>query len=339
MKISLGMRLQSGPWGGGNQFAHSLVDYCRARGDQIFFDLRDPSLDVILLTASKRSATYTCNQAARYLLFKNRKALVVYRVNECDERKGTRGINKRIMREQRYADHTVFISKWLQNLFCSQGLPAQGSSIILNGASTNVFNSNGFVPWNGSGRLRIVTHHWGDDWLKGFDIYRRLDDMLDLPRFRKRIEFSFVGKLPKEFAFKNTRYIQPLSGDALARVLRSNHVYLTASQNEPAGMHHIEGALCGLPLLYRESGALPEYCRDYGIAFTEDTFEEKLLEMLETYHAWPARLKTYPHTAEAMCAGYYDLFLHLQASRKAIIKSRKPYLWVRPLLSALMGRG
>ena len=27
-------------------------------------------------------------------------------------------------------------------------------------------------------------------------------------------------------------------------------------------MHHIEGILSGLPIIYRNSGALPEYCGD-----------------------------------------------------------------------------
>ena len=50
-------------------------------------------------------------------------------------------------------------------------------------------------------------------------------------------------------------------------LLSKNHVYLTASINEPAGMHHIEGALSGLPIIYRNSGAIPEYCSDFGVSF------------------------------------------------------------------------
>ena len=35
-------------------------------------------------------------------------------------------------------------------------------------------------------------------------------------------------------------------------------------------MHHIEGALCGLPILFRNSGSLPEYCKKYGVSFDGD---------------------------------------------------------------------
>ena len=35
---------------------------------------------------------------------------------------------------------------------------------------------------------------------------------------------------------------------------------------------HIEGILCGLPIIYRESGALPEYCKKFGVPFENDNF-------------------------------------------------------------------
>jgi hypothetical protein len=36
-------------------------------------------------------------------------------------------------------------------------------------------------------------------------------------------------------------------------------------------MHHVEGAQCGLPLLYHEEGGgIPEAGRKYGIGFTDD---------------------------------------------------------------------
>ena len=81
------------------------------------------------------------------------------------------------------------------------------------------------------------------------------------PAWRDASRFTYVGNLPKGFAFKNSRYVPPLDGEALAAELRSHHVYVTGSQNEPGGNHQNEGALCGLPLIYRTSGCLPEYCR------------------------------------------------------------------------------
>jgi len=49
MKLSLGMKLRPGPWGGGNQFGLLLTQYLRQRGFEVSFDLKDRELDFIIL--------------------------------------------------------------------------------------------------------------------------------------------------------------------------------------------------------------------------------------------------------------------------------------------------
>ena len=58
MVVSVGMRLQDGPWGGGNQFGSSLAAFLRARGIQVIFDLHHPAIDVILLTEPRVSGVH-----------------------------------------------------------------------------------------------------------------------------------------------------------------------------------------------------------------------------------------------------------------------------------------
>ena len=328
MKISLGMKLQSGPWGGGNQFGVSFAQYLREQGIEVSFDLKDPNLDIILFTASLASAAYTDRDIIRYLTFKNRRALAIYRINECDERKGTTGVNQRIMQANQCADHTVFISGWLRDLYFQQGLRPEYFDVLPNGANAEIFNSNGYKKWIGDGKLKLVTHHWGANLLKGFDIYERLDKMLGEVEWRDIIEFTFIGNVPQGFKFANSRHLLPQSGRELADSIRKNHIYLTASQNEPAGMHHIEGAMCGLPLLYRESGALPEYCNGFGVSFTEHNFEQKLREMINTYDHWAGKMKEYPYTSDYMSEQYYQLCLRLLSRREEILARRK---WSRRL--------
>ena len=52
-----------------------------------------------------------------YLKFKNKNALVVHRVNECDERKGSKNVNSQIMQANGLSDFSIFVSTWLKNLF------------------------------------------------------------------------------------------------------------------------------------------------------------------------------------------------------------------------------
>ncbi len=331
MKIAIGQRLQAGPWGGGNRFAAALAEAIEGRGDEVVFDLRDGDVDVIVLVdprARNPAAAFTPGAVLRYLTWRNPRALVVHRINECDERKGTRTMNARLRLANHCADHTVFIGAWLADLDVWRRRGP--STVIHNGADPGIFNAGGHHPWDGTEPLRLVTHHWGGHWLKGFDVYQRLDAMLAAEAWKNRVAFTYVGNLPAGFSFEAARHLAPLGGEELAAELRRHHVYLTASVNEPAGMHHVEGAMCGLPLLYRRSGALPEYCDGFGEAFDgPETFEAALGAMIEAYPRWRWRLAAYPNTAAKMCAAYLDLFDSMMASRQEILARRRP--WRHPL--------
>ena len=140
--------------------------------------------------------------------------------------------------------------------------------------------------------------------MKGFDVYEEVDRLIGTATWKGRIDLTYIGNLPKGFRFQNVRHLAPMDGEALADEIRSHHVYLTASINEPAGMHHVEGALCGLPLLFRNSGALPEYCTGYGEMFDDvKGFHHALGRMIQAYDGHRAALRNYGHTAERMVPG------------------------------------
>jgi len=327
IKVSLGMSLKKGPWGGGNQFGHAMSNKLKQEGWNITYDLKDRDLDIIILIDPRKqssSATYSHRDIEYYLKYINPKAIVIHRINECDERKGTSGVNNQIINGNRCADYSVFISSWLKSLYDKQGINNDNSSVVFNGADSKIFYAKDRIERKKNVELRLVTHHWGANWLKGFDIYDQLDQMLSQNKWRDLISFTYIGQLPQNFNFNNAKYIEPLSGIELADELRRHHVYLTASRNEPAGMHHIEGALCHLPLLYVESGALPEYCHGFGISFTPEYFEEKLLEMMDNYDHWISKMPSYPHTAQKMCGEYYTLFTKLVENRNEILEQRMP---------------
>ena len=343
MKVSIGINPQSGPWGGGNQALNALAEYLREKGVRVSFDLTDPDLDIILLAeprTSLRISAYCDRDILEYLRRVNKKTLVVHRINECDERKGTTGVNKKLKHANLCADHTVFVSSWLRDLHCNQGFYSPSSSVILNGSDPTLFHPGGYQPWDGKETMRLVTHHWGAHWMKGFDVYERLDRLLKNPQFQNKISFTYIGNIPEGFSFQNAAYIKPKHGVQLASLLRQHHVYLTASRNEPGANHQNEGAQCGLPLLYRESGCLPEYCNGFGISFKEENFEAKLGEMISQYTSLTGLMKSYPHTAGRMCEQYYTLFVELLEKREEILKkrrwSRRPEWLLRDYYRALL---
>ena len=309
----------------------ALAADLQERGAEVNFDLQDPGLDLILLIDPRHespTSSITPAQIMRYLVFKNPRTIVVHRVNECDERKKTTGVNRRYIDANRCADHTVFVSRWLEDLLVENGLSCPSRSVILNGSDRSLFKPNNSDSWDGDGPLRLVTHHWSAHQMKGFDIYRRLDEMLGNESFRKRFSFTYIGNLPQGFRFENSDYIEPLHGEELAAKLHPYHVYLTASQNEPGPNHQNEGACSGMPLLYRKSGGLSEYCSGFGLSFTAETFTEKLEEMRKTYHQWKPLMGGYPHTAERMCENYFNLFQDLLSRREEFMANRN---WSRKL--------
>jgi glycosyltransferase involved in cell wall biosynthesis len=328
MKISMGIRLRAEPWGGGNQVGQALVRFLKNQQVEVCFNLRDRDIDLILLTEpnpKSESAAFNHWHIFRYLLFKNRKALVVHRINNSSEARDDpeKRFNRfRIRANRLVADHTVFISNWLRERYRESGFSSPYNNVIYNGGDRNIWHCR--KAMSPGTRLRIVTHHWSTNPNKGFDMYEKLDRMLADKKWSDRIMFTYIGRLPEGLELQHSRYIPSLSGNRLADEIRKNDIYLTASRNEAAGMHHIEGALCGLPLLYIESGGIPEYCRNFGIGYTPETFENALAEMIRRYAELFQRMPDYPHTAETMSRHYLTLFEELLVQRDDVLRRRRP---------------
>lgn len=337
MKVAIGSCPFKGAWGGGNRFVSALSEALKEVGHTVSFGLDSAHLDIVLLTDPRRRSPHVAFGAGailRYLAMRNPRALIVHRINECDERKGEAFINRKLVRANYVADATVFVGRWLVDLPVWQAHLRTPWFVIRNGADARVFHSRGFTPWNGSAPLKLVTHHWGYHPMKGFDVYEQIDRMLAQPEWKGRIDFTFIGNLPKGFRFKHARYVPPLDGEALADELRRHHAYVTASINEPGGNHQNEGAMCGLPLLYRESGCMPEYCAGYGLSFSGPAdFAETLGRLMTGYAALAGKMTAYPNTAARMTAEWVELFGRLIVQRDELLERRR--LWRDPW-SALM---
>lgn len=321
MKISLDTKFISGPFGGASKFSNLFKDFLEKRGFEVVNNLADHDIDIIFHIAPYPFFSLSAYSFLEAYIYKmsHPKVLVIHRINECDERKGTHYMNKLLIQTAKYSDALIFIAGWLKPLLEKQGLDtSKPGKVILNGADKGIFNTNGKIFWDGKRKMRIVTHHWGGNQMKGHDFYQRLDTLLAKPEWKDNFEFTYIGNYPKDLKYENTKLVKPLDGEALAAELKKHDVYITASRNEPAGMHHIEGALCGLPILYIDSGALKEYCRDYGLEFNEENFEEKLLEMRTHYQENLNKILSYDRTAEKMFLEYYNFILEaLKAKRTA----------------------
>ena len=166
-----------------------------------------------------------------------------------------------------------------------------------------------------------MTHHWSPNLNKGWDIYSLIDQSINS---NSPYEFHYIGNIPKTIQTENIIFHEPCADRELSRKLSDNHIYLTASINEPAGMHHIEGASVGLPLVFRQSGALPEYCTNYGEGFDSiDSAWTAIRKIQNNYSEYAHRMQAYPADAKIMGAEYLEIFKELVSEKDEVLKERE----------------
>jgi hypothetical protein len=321
LKIAIGFKYYEGPYGGGSRFNISLTQYLRSKGINVVHDLNHNDIDVILLTdprAHSSLVSFGYLDIIKYLI-KKKDTLVVQRVNECDERKNTKTVNRQLFIGNQVCDCTVFIGSWLIQCFNKNKYNFSRPHIILNGADNSIFkNYDNKIK---DSKIRMVTHHWSPNLMKGWDIYEYLDKILSSKEF-ENIEFHYIGNKPENFVPRNIFFHNSLNNIELAKEISKYDFYITASINEPAGMHHIEGALCGLPILYRNSGALPEYCKNYGIGFNDiNDFKKSLTKMIKEYRN--INMYDYLKTSDYMNKNYFEFFNSIVNEKSKILSERK----------------
>ena len=279
MKVFFNRVPKDQPWGGGNQFVIAMVHYLRSHGHEVTFQLEQGVDKIFMIDPRPGDIGYSVHHIKAYKqMFPSTQ--VIHRVNECDQRKGTSGMDAIQLAAMKEADDVVFISAWLQKYYEARGFKGK-SHVVYNGCNLEHFRPEKRSPAVqeplslldpnpvlSSAKVKVVTHHWSDNWLKGFDIYAEIDRYLQ--KNPEAFEFTYVGRYNGSYIPQVTTLVKPLHGLSLGAELRSHDVYVTASRWEPCGMHHIEGAASGLPVLYHaESGGINEKCAEHGLEFKD----------------------------------------------------------------------
>ena len=268
MKIFINRKLRRNPWGGGIHFATGLADFLKERGHQLVNSYDEDVNTILMMDPRDDEGFGSIDQLLQYkkwLLERGRRVKVVHRINDSDIARGTNFlVDLNIKSNAAIADETIFISNWLKAHYEEKGFNRK-SSVITNGC-----NHKWFYPIKSDrkdGPIRVVTHHWSDNYNKGFDSYIELDKQL---RNRSDIQFTYIGRYYKGYKPQNTKVLEPLYGLELADELRKHDVYLTSAKWEACGMHHIEASSCGLPVAYhKDGGGINEICNTHGIVYED----------------------------------------------------------------------
>ena len=282
---------KNGAAGGGAFFVRNMASFLKNKDYSVIYTL-EPNIDIIFVIDPRKNSTnnYKIEDIIKYKE-KNPNVKIIHRVNECDiKREKSINIEPLLLKAMKTADCVIFVSKWLERYFVNKYNITQKTLSILNGVDENIFyKKTAEYNYFKDEKIRIVTHHFSDNYLKGFHIYNKLDKILpDYPN----IEFTYIGNYNKNYKPENIKIIGQCSGKELADIIRKHDIYITATQNEPGAMHYIEGMSCGLPVLYCVGGGgAKEICSMAGEEYKDlKEFMEKLQKIKENYQDYVGKI-------------------------------------------------
>ncbi len=301
-------------WGGGSHFITSLFEYLSSAGHNIVFSLEE-NIDIIFMFDPRPSSGGDCANSIYKYKLNNKQTKVIQRINDTDiaRPKDKPWRVDLLLRANKIADYTIFISNWVKNHYIDRGFNVENRhSVIINGC-----NPGWYFPENkkiDKRNIKLITHHWSDNFAKGFDVYNFLDKFVE---DNKNISFTYMGRYNNKYSPSNTNLIQPMYGPVVGKTLREHDIYVTAARYEACGMHHIEGAACGLPVIYHsEGGAIPEVCKDHGVSFSSVLeFENSLNKIIENWENIRSSID-YKFLSIERCCKEYELIIDEVFSEK-----------------------
>lgn len=261
MKIYVNRRPVSGPWGGGSKILRAIVDELLRRGHEVLFEEQHATSDrVDLILCVDPRPTHLVRYEDLVELKIRSKCKIVQRVGDL----GTHGkpdLFKLVSDTVVLADRVVFPSVWARDYL---GFGHDKSVVIPNGADPR-FKEHRRETNSTQNVLSIVTHHWSDNVMKGFETYEQLSSLCSST---PDIRFTYIGRAPASTHL--TKLLQPMNVVELSYELPRHDVYVTASRKEAGANHVLEAMAAGLPVLYHEDGgSIVEYCKTRGNSYRD----------------------------------------------------------------------
>lgn len=264
MKIYFNRQPVTGPWGGGNKTLTAITDKMIQLGHQVAYDLEE-DIDVIFCFDPRPNNKGVWYQDFINYKSKNNNCKIIQRVGDI----GTHGkpdLTKLVTQTSQISDFLIFPSDWARQAI---EFNKKNYDIILN-KPLEEFYKNRIESYEILEKVKIVTHHWSTNPMKGFHIYKALGDKIidGLKINGLECEFTYIGRYPEENRSNGIKIIEPIDTLSLSEELPEHHIYLTASLGEAGANHVLEAMAAGLPVVYHQmGGSIPEYCAGYGLEY------------------------------------------------------------------------
>ena len=281
-----------GPYGGGNHWVTAFHEYAQKNNLNLVKLNKNKTFDIkpdIMLMMSPHIENPISDLSIQEMfnirneLLLNRKhSIIIGRVNECDARKATTGVDELWTNVSKILDGTIWVSNWLKSYFwqktgwfCRDDQVLR-NAVIINGVNKKIFKRNTQNQIN-NGKINIVMAHWSDNPLKGADYIKFLDEFVGN---NNQYTFTFIGRTKVEL--KNSRHIPPLFGEELGKAIARNSICINASRFDPGPNSTIEAISCGLPTyVHSDGGGSVEFA---GSDHVFSSFDDLTKILLNKYH-------------------------------------------------------
>jgi glycosyltransferase involved in cell wall biosynthesis len=261
------------PAGGGHQSLRAVVGEMRRRGVGVEIGAASPSARAVLFNSFNFDAARLAWFAARV----SDDCRMVHRVGAVTTlyRGVDDGTDTHVAElNRRFADATIAISHATVEMYGSIGIELVAPRVIYNGTDPEIFHPAGRTPFARDRRTRLVAVSWSDNPRKGGPFYRWLERNLDWDRY----ELTYVGNTAEQF--ERAAVVPPLPSHELADFLRTQDVFVTATESDAYSNALVEALCCGLPAVYFQSGGSGEAVKHAGFGFSDWEEVPALLDRL-----------------------------------------------------------
>jgi len=305
MKIFINRKPVEGPWGGGSKILGSLIDEFRHRGHDVVFNLVD---DIGLIFCFDPRSHEGISYEDLVCYRDKKRCKIIQRVGDVGSHSKPE-LTSLVKKTVDESDVVVFTSNWAKR----QIVPKNKNVHIISNAPLDIFYSKRRDNSLPQKVIRIVTHHWSSNPLKGFDVYSHLGKLIN-EKIITNIEFTYVGRYSENHSHDGITLVSPKNSKELSCILPTHDIYLTASLWEAGANHVLEAMAAGLPILYRrEGGSINEYCDGYGIEY--DNNLQSLIDtiniMVDDYVSYSEKTKGYTRTIGDVVGNYVDVIQHV----------------------------
>ena len=270
MKIFISYKIKGEAWGGGNQFLKNLKEKL-SKKNKVCNHPKDA--DIILFNSHHNlveTLIYKIKYPNKKFVHRIDGPISAYRGEE------EKRLDKLIyLFNSKISNGTIFLSKWSKDENIKKGyLLNYSDRVIYNSPNNQIFKEKKYKSINQDSRIKILASSWSDNLLKGFDIFKHLDENLDFNKY----QMTFIGN--SKIKFKNIKIINPVKSELLYNYIEKSDVFIFASKIESCSNLLMEAMATGIPTLVIDGTSNNEIFNSNGYIFKDKTDVIHQLEKL-----------------------------------------------------------